>query len=356
MRFDNTRHPLYCGIDLHARAMSVCILTQAGETLRHRHRQTTPAALLTVMAPYRPAIVVAVACMFTWDWLADLCAEAAIPFGLGHALSMQAIHGGKATHDQSDAHTMAVLLRGGLLPQAYVSPAARRATRALLRRRMPLAHKRGARLAHVHHTTRQDHVPALGTNLAYQANRDGVAARCADPAGPTSMEGDLALIAYEDALKRRDVERTIVPTATQHDAHTLALRQTVPGIGTRLSLVLRGRHPAHRPRPSGAGVGLLVPSGHVGQGIPRQTLGDCRGQHGQGPSHMDVFRSGRLLPAGASRRPDMPGELGAKTRPRQGMNHLRSSMSAGRLCHVQATGRLCSAKMLARRREGRRGA
>lgn len=238
MRFDNTRHPLYCGIDLHARAMSVCILTQAGETLRHRHRQTTPAALLTVMAPYRPAIVVAVACMFTWDWLADLCAEAAIPFGLGHALSMQAIHGGKATHDQSDAHTMAVLLRGGLLPQAYVSPAARRATRALLRRRMPLAHKRGARLAHVHHTTRQDHVPALGTNLAYQANRDGVAARCADPAGPTSMEGDLALIAYEDA-RRRDVERTIVPTATQHDAHTLALRQTVPGIGTRLSLVLR---------------------------------------------------------------------------------------------------------------------
>jgi hypothetical protein len=29
MRFDNPQHPFYCGIDLHARAMYVCILNQA---------------------------------------------------------------------------------------------------------------------------------------------------------------------------------------------------------------------------------------------------------------------------------------------------------------------------------------
>jgi hypothetical protein len=75
-------------------------------------------------------------------WLADLCAREGIPFGLGHALSMKAIHGGKATHDTIDAHTIAVLLRGGMLPQADVSPAEMRATRDLLRRRMPLMHKR----------------------------------------------------------------------------------------------------------------------------------------------------------------------------------------------------------------------
>jgi hypothetical protein len=33
---------------------------------------------------------------------------------------MTAIHGGQAQHDQIDAHQIAVLLRGGLLPQAYV--------------------------------------------------------------------------------------------------------------------------------------------------------------------------------------------------------------------------------------------
>ena len=33
---------------------------------------------------------------FTWYWLADLCAHEGIPFVLGHALYMKAIHGGKA--------------------------------------------------------------------------------------------------------------------------------------------------------------------------------------------------------------------------------------------------------------------
>ena len=120
MRFYTTQHPFYCGIDLHARTMYVCILNQAGETLLHRNMKTTPEALLKVIAPYRPDIVVAVACLFTWYWLADLCADAEIPFVLGHALSMKAIHGGKATNDTIDAHKIAVLLRGGRLPQAYV--------------------------------------------------------------------------------------------------------------------------------------------------------------------------------------------------------------------------------------------
>ena len=61
---------------------------------------------------------------------------------LGHALSMKAIHGGKAKNDTIEAHTSAVLLRGGMMPQAYVYPAERRATRDLLRRRCPLARKR----------------------------------------------------------------------------------------------------------------------------------------------------------------------------------------------------------------------
>ena len=160
-----------------------------------------------------------------------------IPCVLGHALSMQAIHGGKAKNDTIDAHTIAVLLRGGMLPQASVSPAERRATRDLLRRRMPLARTRGALLAHVHHTNRQYPLPAIGTNIASKTHRDGVAERCADPAVPKSIAVDRALITSDDALLR-DVARTIVTTAKHHDATTLSLLHTVPGIGTILSLVL----------------------------------------------------------------------------------------------------------------------
>ena len=76
------------------------------------------------------------------------------------------MHGGTATNDKSDAQTIAVLLRGGRRPQASVSPAAMRATRDLRRRRRPLARTRGALLAHVHHTHRQDTRPAMGTKSA----------------------------------------------------------------------------------------------------------------------------------------------------------------------------------------------
>ena len=95
MRFYNTQHQFYCGIDLHARAMYVCILNQSGEILVHRNMQTNPETFLKVIAPYREGLVVAVECMFTWYWLADLCLNESIKFLLGHALYMKAIHGGK---------------------------------------------------------------------------------------------------------------------------------------------------------------------------------------------------------------------------------------------------------------------
>jgi transposase len=174
--------------------------------------------------------------LFTWYWLADLCAQEGIPFVLGHALYMKAIHGGKAKNDTIDSQKIAALLRGGMLPQAYVYPAAMRATRDLLRRRLPLARKRAELLAHVQQTNSQYHLPAIGKKIAYKANRDGVAERFADPAVHKSIEVDLALIGYDDELLR-DVELTLLKTAKHHDANTLYLLQTVPGIGKILSLV-----------------------------------------------------------------------------------------------------------------------
>jgi transposase len=237
MRFYTKQHPFYCGIDLHARTMYVCILDQAGETLLHRNMPATPEALLKAITPYHDQIVLAAECMFTWYWLADLCTDHGIPFVLGHALYMKAIHGGKAKNDKIDSHKIAVLLRGGMLPQAYVYPAEMRATRDLLRRRMHLARKRGELLAHVQNTNSQYNLPAIGKKIAYKANRDGVAERFADPAVQKSIAVDLALITYYDELLR-DVELTLVKTAKHHDAHTLYLLQTVPGIGKILSLVL----------------------------------------------------------------------------------------------------------------------
>src|ERR671932_1975489 len=200
MRFYTKQHTFYCGIDLHARTMYVCILNQGGEILVHRNMPAGPDPFLTVIAPYREGLVVCVECIFTWYWLADLCAREGIPFVLGHALSMKAIHGGKAKNDKIDAQKIAVLLRGGMLPQAYVYPADMRATRDLLRRRTHLMRKRAELLAHVHNTTSQYNLPEIGKKIAYKANRNGVAERFDEAAVQKTIEVDLDLITYYDAL------------------------------------------------------------------------------------------------------------------------------------------------------------
>jgi transposase len=203
----------------------------------HRNMTAAPAPFLKAIASSRDELVVAVACLFTWDWLADLCAAAGIAFVLGHALSMQAIHGGKANNDTSDSHKIAALRRGGLLPQAAVSPAERRATRALVRRRTHLRRKRAALWAHGQHTHSPYNVPEIGKHIADTATRDGVAERCADPAVPKTIAVDWALVTYYDPLLT-DLALSIVKAAQHQDAHPLYRLQPVPGIGKILSLIL----------------------------------------------------------------------------------------------------------------------
>ena len=159
---------------------------------------------------------------------------------------MKAIHGGKAKNDKIDAHKIAVLLRGGMLPQAYVYPAALRATRDLLRRRMHLMRKRAELLTHIQNTNSQYNLPEIGKKIAYKANRAGVAARFADPTVPKSIEVDLALIRHDDSLLR-DMELSGLTTAQEHHTHTRCLLRTGPGIGEILSLVLLYElHDLHR--------------------------------------------------------------------------------------------------------------
>src|SRR5437867_9271691 len=198
MRFYTAQHQYYCGIALHARRMYICVLDAEGKVRVHRNGPATPEHVLNVIAPYRQGLVVAVECLFTWYWLADLCAREGIPFVLGHALYMKAIHGGKAKNATIGAPKIAVLLRGGMLPPAYVYPAEMRATRDLLRRRMPRMRKRAELLTHIHKTHSQYNLPEMGKKIAYKANRTGVAERFPEPAVQKSIEVDLALIDHDE--------------------------------------------------------------------------------------------------------------------------------------------------------------
>jgi transposase len=237
MRFYTKEHQFYCGVDLHVRSMYVCILDQHGEITLHRNLPTDPDAFLEAIKPYRQDVVVCAECMFSWYWLADLCGRENIPFVLGHALYMKAIHGGKAKNDRIDSHKIAALLKAGMIPQAYVYPPQMRATRDLLRRRNYLMRRRADLLAHIQNTNGQYNLPPFGKKIAYKSHRAGVAEQFSDPDVSMSVMADLELIDHYDQLLQ-SIEIHVLKSARHHDPNALYLLQTVHGIGKILSLVI----------------------------------------------------------------------------------------------------------------------
>jgi transposase len=217
--------------------MYVCVLGQEGKVLLHRNLRTDPELFLRTIAPFREDLVVGVECMFTWYWLADLCAQEKIHFVLGHALDMKAIHGGKAKNDRIDAYKIATILRGGMLPYAYVYPSQRRSTRDLLRRRLRLVRQRAQLMSHVQNTHHQYNLPLPKKRIAYRANRQGVAEQFTDPCASKSIEVDLELIGHYDEIIR-DLELYLTRKAKVHDHNLFHLLRSVPGIGKVLSMTI----------------------------------------------------------------------------------------------------------------------
>jgi transposase len=236
MRFYSQQHRFYCGIDLHARTLAVHLLDADGQTQLAATLPAEPGPLLDALAPFRDGLVVACECMFAWYWLADLCQQEQIPFVLGHALYLKAIHGAKAKNDPLDARKLATLLRGGAFPQAYVYPKGMRETRDLLRRRTFFVRQRGHLLAHLVNTNSQYNRPALSQKLCYAANRRDLAARFDDPSVQQSVAADLALAdAYDQQI--RDLELYLTRTAKIDDPQAFHRLRTIPGVGPVLALV-----------------------------------------------------------------------------------------------------------------------
>lgn len=239
MRFYTQTHRHYAGVDLHARTLYACVLDADGEILLHRQAPTERRDFLRLIEPYREDLVVACECLFCWYWLADLCSEQELAFVLGHALYMKAIHGGKSKNDRIDSHKIAVLLRGGMLPMAYVYPREMRATRDLLRRRLHFVRKRAELISHIQNTRTQYNLPSFEDGrIAKARNRGTLLEHFGDDAEvQMSMAADLALIdTYDSTI--HEMELYLEHCIRTDDLLAYSLLSTIPGIGKILALTL----------------------------------------------------------------------------------------------------------------------
>jgi len=237
MNLYNNMHPYYCGIDLHARTLYVCIIDQDGNICVHKEISADPNKLVKLLEPYIGNIVVGVECMHCWYWVADFCDDIGVDFILGHALYMKAIHGGKAKNDRIDSFKIANLIRGGNFPLAYVYPKEMRATRDLLRRRMKIV-RHGADLkAHVVNTTSQYNLPPNKVNLKNTVAREQLKNTFPELSVQKNIDLDMVILdCYSEQLSK--VEWFIETQARQHKPIHLHLLKSISGIGRILSLTI----------------------------------------------------------------------------------------------------------------------
>ncbi|MEP3480668.1 MAG: IS110 family transposase [Fuerstiella sp.] len=239
MKFYNRTHEFYCGIDLHANSMHVCLVDHKGDKKLHRNFNTkTPERFLSAIQPFENNdIIIGCESTFNWYWLADLCTAQNLPFLLGHALYLKAIHGGKTKTDRIDSEKLAMLLRGGNFPTAYVYPAELRDTRDLLRRRCTIVKRRSATITHVQMVNHQQNLPAFPKSIAYKANRVGIADRFDGSSLRKMVSLDVELIDfYDEQIKKLDLY--LERSAKVDDADTFFRLQSIPGVGRILAMTL----------------------------------------------------------------------------------------------------------------------
>jgi transposase len=227
----------YVGVDPHARTLYVCVLDQAGTVRLSRNLPARPAPFLDGVAPFRPDLLVGCECVHTWYWLADTCRRGAIPFALGHAFGIKAVHASKTRSDAHDAEVLARLLRGGNFPLAYPYPHERRGLRDLLRTRLRLVRQRAELYGHVHTVRRQLNLEPVGADVKYKSKRDAAAADIRDPHTRRGVEARLNLLGPLDTEIRR-LERDIEVAAEGHYPAEMAALRTIPGVGRIIAMTV----------------------------------------------------------------------------------------------------------------------
>lgn len=251
MKFYIGHKQFYCGVDLHARSMYICIIDKERNVLMHRKIKNQHTALfLKILKQYKNNIVVAAESSFAWYWLADLCADNGIEFVLGHALYMKAIHGGKTKNDRIDSYKIALLIQSGMLPAAYVYPKHKRPLRDLLRRRLHFVRIRAELLGHIQITNYQANYLPLG-RINNKRVRSDIQSRFLQQEVNKSVEADIALIQYYNKVIR-DLETYIMAQARDLYNKELFILTSIKGVGDTIALTIMletdniNRFPTHQ--------------------------------------------------------------------------------------------------------------
>lgn len=227
---------LYAACDLHSNNTVLAVIDEAGD-LRYRKRLPNDLGHISAeLEPFRDQLAgVAVESTYNAYWLIDGLMAADLPAQMVNTAAVPQYAGLKHGDDDTDARHLAELMRLGVLPTAYIYPAAQRPLRDLMRRRMLLVQQSVRLLQSVQGYWARATGQRLSANDFRKLTTETLQATFTDPTVMFSVVQLLQAWRHlQDSI--HDIE-TWAHRDTRRRPDAIALR-TTPGVGLVLGLTI----------------------------------------------------------------------------------------------------------------------
>jgi len=221
------------GLDVHRHYTVYARVDETGRVLARDKvaHEALPTIIRQAHAPCRATLEAT----GNWGYIADLLQPVVEELVLAHPLQVRAIAAAKVKTDKIDATILAQLLRGDLIPRAYLAPPEVRELRDLLRLRASLVRLRTAVKNKVHAILAKRGLRVPVTDLFGRAGRRWLAEQVLSPVHQSAIQSYLAVIEPLDAeidrvsreIDRQAEERQETPWLT-----------SIPGVGRYTALFL----------------------------------------------------------------------------------------------------------------------
>ena len=229
------------GVDLHKTSLTATVLDSAGSVIE---RKDIPTKCRRRIADYfgshGPDVQVAVESVGFYHWFWDTLSPKVRRLHLADPAGVRAHAGRRTKTDRNDSLLLAQLLRDNRLPVAYVPEEPVRALRELCRHRHRLARQLASARRHLRWICLKNNLPGPASLTSDRAQK-WLLSQTAKLSSTHRLSGR-QFIDQITTLERQltDVETVLADTVAAHAdlAPTLALLQTVPGVGFITALTI----------------------------------------------------------------------------------------------------------------------
>ena len=194
---------IYIGLDVHKKGSVYCCQDESGKVIRTGQLSHEVGAVRELIVGCGEVTRVALEATGSWQHVAAMLESEGAEVVLSHPRRTRAIASAKVKTDAIDARTLADLLRGGLLPQAYLAPPGVQALRRLVRTRASLVETRTRFKNQVHGVLTQAGFIPVVTDVFGRAGRAWMAELALSPGDRVIVETLLGEVDHTSETVRR---------------------------------------------------------------------------------------------------------------------------------------------------------